>query len=117
MGGGFGRGIGAGRGSLLGQIFGGFRANGGPVMAGRSYVVGENGPEVFSPPQTGTIIPNHALGGRSEVMIKLDVPEGVTVAQTRQIAGDVAVTVVAAGQQSQRRALPSTLSTVQERGV
>ena len=41
----------------------GFRAEGGPVMAGQGYVVGERGPEVFVPRMSGTIIPNGAGGG------------------------------------------------------
>ncbi|MCE7996421.1 MAG: phage tail tape measure protein [Roseivirga sp.] len=43
--------------------FGGFRADGGPVALGKSYIVGERGPEVFTPSQSGQIIPNHSLGG------------------------------------------------------
>ena len=39
-------------------IFGGYRAFGGPVTPDQSYVVGENGPEVFQPPTDGDIIPN-----------------------------------------------------------
>jgi phage-related minor tail protein len=34
------------------------RQFGGPVMAGRSYIVGEGGPERFVPRQSGNIIPN-----------------------------------------------------------
>ncbi len=42
----------------------GARAMGGPVMAGGSYLVGENGPEIFSPSGSGQIIPNGAgMGG------------------------------------------------------
>ena len=41
------------------------RASGGPVMAGQSYLVGERGPEIFSPNQSGTIIPNGKRGGVS----------------------------------------------------
>jgi phage-related minor tail protein len=37
---------------------GGARAEGGPVDAGKSYLVGENGPETFVPSQGGTILPN-----------------------------------------------------------
>lgn len=44
-------------GGLFGALFGGFRANGGPVQAGRAYVVGERRPEVFVPNQAGSIIP------------------------------------------------------------
>lgn len=39
---------------------GGFRASGGPVRSGSSYVVGERGPEIFVPSQSGTVIPNNA---------------------------------------------------------
>jgi hypothetical protein len=38
------------------------RANGGPVMGGSSYMVGERGPELFVPRQSGTIVPN-GIGG------------------------------------------------------
>lgn len=37
--------------------FGGFRAAGGPVDAGRPYVVGERGPELIMPRAAGTVIP------------------------------------------------------------
>jgi hypothetical protein len=43
--------------------FGGTRADGGSVNAGRSYLVGERGPEIFSPSEGGRIIPNNAMGG------------------------------------------------------
>lgn len=39
----------------------GFRADGGPVTAGRPYIVGEEGPELFVPRRSGEIIPNHHL--------------------------------------------------------
>ena len=32
-------------------------------MAGGSYLVGEKGPEMFTPSRSGTIIPNNAMGG------------------------------------------------------
>jgi phage-related minor tail protein len=35
---------------------------GGPVAAGRPYLIGEQGPELFMPSSSGTIIPNNALG-------------------------------------------------------
>ena len=40
-----------------------FRASGGPVMAGGSYIVGERGPELFTPSGSGNITPNSAMGG------------------------------------------------------
>jgi hypothetical protein len=41
----------------------GFRAAGGPVSGGKSYVVGEKGPEIFVPNTGGNIIPNNRLQG------------------------------------------------------
>ena len=54
---------------LLGAIF---KANGGPVKAGGSYIVGERGPEMFSPGVSGMITPNHALGGSTTVIVNVD---------------------------------------------
>jgi phage-related minor tail protein len=39
-------------------------ASGGPAEAGRSYVVGERGPEIFRPSSSGTVSPN-AGGGNT----------------------------------------------------
>lgn len=39
------------------------RAGGGPVASSQSYVVGEQGPEVFVPNSSGHIVPNNKLGG------------------------------------------------------
>ena len=38
-------------------------ANGGSAQAGRSYLVGERGPEIFTPKSSGTVIPNNQIGG------------------------------------------------------
>jgi hypothetical protein len=37
-------------------------AGGGPVMAGHPYIVGENGPELFMPSGSGSIVPNGQFG-------------------------------------------------------
>jgi len=50
-----------------------FRAEGGPVSRGKSYIVGERGPEMFTPGSSGMITPNHELGGSStNVVINVD---------------------------------------------
>jgi phage-related minor tail protein len=51
--------------SIAGSILpiGGARASGGPVTGGVPYLVGEQGPELFVPPSSGSIAPNSALGG------------------------------------------------------
>ena len=41
------------------------RAAGGPVAAGQMYLVGERGPELFTAPSSGRIIPNNQLSGGS----------------------------------------------------
>jgi len=47
------------------------KADGGPVSGGRPYTVGERGPELFVPGASGTIIPNHAMGG-ANVTVNVD---------------------------------------------
>jgi len=48
-------------GLLTGSLTG--KASGGSVVAGQPYMVGEKGPEMFMPNQSGTIIPNQNVGG------------------------------------------------------
>lgn len=43
------------------------RASGGSVLAGETYLVGEDGPEPFIPATNGTILPNDKLGGSTFV--------------------------------------------------
>ena len=50
----------------------GERAKGGPVTGGKPYIVGERGPELFTPGVSGTITPNHALGGSTTVVVNVD---------------------------------------------
>ena len=45
--------------------FRGQRALGGPVAPGGSYLVGERGPELFTPSSSGNITPNGAMGGNT----------------------------------------------------
>ena len=58
-------------GGLLGGIFG-KKAQGGPVTGGRSYIVGERGPEVFTPRGSGNITPNNQLGGSVNINVNVD---------------------------------------------
>lgn len=50
----------------------GARAKGGPIDAGKPYVVGEEGPELIIPNHSGTVVPNHKLGGGGEVHFHVD---------------------------------------------
>ena len=56
--------------SSIGSVLG--FADGGRVRGNRPIIVGEEGPEVFTPNQNGTIIPNHDLGGQTVVNVFLD---------------------------------------------
>ena len=56
-------------GGLLGSIF---KAEGGPVKGGGSYIVGERGPELFTPGVSGNITPNHAMGGSTNIVVNVD---------------------------------------------
>ena len=47
-------------------------ANGGRPRVGRASIVGERGPELFVPGTAGSIIPNHALGGSTNVVVNVD---------------------------------------------
>ena len=53
-------------------VFGGGRAAGGPVSAGTTYLVGENGPELFTSSSSGTIIPNNKMAGGNTVNITVN---------------------------------------------
>ena len=64
MGGGNGGGIIKGVSGIL-SAFGGFFADGGSPPLGKASIVGERGPEFFIPKQSGTIVPNGAVGGQS----------------------------------------------------
>ena len=47
-------------------------ANGGNPPVGKASLVGEKGPELFVPQKSGTIIPNHALTGTTNVVVNVD---------------------------------------------
>lgn len=88
------------------------RAIGGPVVAGRQYLVGERGPELFAPRQSGSITPNHRLGGGGGAMKLIVEPselfhtrlvEVEDRAATRGAVGGRALTMDTLGRKAQRR--------------
>ncbi len=57
----------------IGKFFSGTRANGGSVMANKSYLVGERGPELFTPSRSGMISSNSAIsGGSTNIVVNVD---------------------------------------------
>ena len=57
-------------------------ANGGNPPVGKVSLVGEKGPELFVPQKNGTIIPNHAIGGSTNVVVNVD------ASGNQQVQGD-----------------------------
>ena len=57
---------------LFGNLFGGFLSTGGPARAGKSYIVGERGPELFTPGISGMVSPNSSLGGSTNIVVNVD---------------------------------------------
>jgi hypothetical protein len=79
----------AGIGGAIKGAFG-FRAMGGPVSGGSPYVVGEQGPELFVPHASGTIVPNNKMGGGSGsgsggVTVNYNIAAGVSRAELAPI--------------------------------
>jgi hypothetical protein len=58
-------------GGAFDAAFGGGKAAGGPVMGGTSYLVGERGPEIFTPSSSGSITPNNRLGGGTVINLNV----------------------------------------------
>ena len=48
------------------------RANGGVVSAGKSYMVGERGAEMFVPNTGGRIVPNSDMGSATNIVVNVD---------------------------------------------
>jgi hypothetical protein len=111
----------------LGGLFGGARARGGPVSAGKAYIVGEKRPELFVPSQSGQIIPSvpdlsrprtipsiprgtAAAGGGGMVDVRVSVDRnGELQAFVERTAGGVAARVSAAGDARVRREVPTIM--------
>lgn len=62
--------------SLFSPIGLAFKAGGGPVSGTQSYVVGEDGPEIFTPGFSGGITPNSGIGGGMNSIVNVNVNGG-----------------------------------------
>lgn len=51
------------------------RAMGGSVSAGKPYIVGELGPELFVPNSSGAIVPNNKMGGNTTIVVNATDPK------------------------------------------
>jgi len=99
---------GKGRG-LVGMIMGalaGARASGGPMTAGKSYLVGEKGPELVVPSRNSSVVPNSALGGGGvTVNQNITFGSGVSRAGIQQMLPKIVETTKAAVFDAQRRSV------------
>ena len=85
--------------ALISSLFGSLfdfpgRASGGPVTAGDPFLVGERGPELFVPFDSGAVVPNDQLGGETVVnqTITVNVHGGINN-QGRMTPGQVAAQI------------------------
>jgi len=83
--------------SIFGGGFGGLRAEGGPVSAGRSYLVGERGPELFTPSGSGQITPN-GMGGSTVINVHISTPSPEAFRKSQGQIRQQLASAVAAGQ-------------------
>lgn len=116
-------------GDILGAIFGGLagaRADGGPVSQGKTYLVGERGPELFTANKSGVIVPNNKLGSgsigggsksggkqTSDVRVWVD-QDGNWQAAVERIATDTSTNVTQQGISEYNRALPYRIKQYQQ---
>lgn len=86
---------GGGAGGWAGFLAGLFMAEGGPIIPGRPYVVGEQGPEVIVPSSHGTVVPNRDLGasGGMNVVNNFTINGNMDRRSQQQIAAEVGQSV------------------------
>jgi hypothetical protein len=95
--------FGGASGGFWGALFsgmGGGKAAGESVSSGMSYLVGEKGPEIFTPGGSGAITPNGALGGQvtynidargADASVEMRVRRAIGESENRAVARAVAV--------------------------
>jgi phage-related minor tail protein len=94
--------------SLVGSVVGslmpvaGARAAGGPVSGGSTYLVGEQGPELFTPSGDGRITPHAALdGGRTaSVVVNITTPDAQSFQKSRSQVAAMLSRALAQGQRN-----------------
>ena len=84
-------------GGFVETVIDGKRATGGSVKKGGRFLVGERGPELFTPGVSGMITPNHALGGATNVVVNVDA-SGSNVEGDEQSANEFGEQIAAAVQ-------------------
>lgn len=109
-----GGGVGTGFFGAIGGLLGvdGARADGGPVSAGRTYLVGERGPELFVPRISGAIVSNEAMNaaarGISPAEIIVRSEPGIIVETVRGEIAQAAPAIVRQSVQATGRVMRET---------
>lgn len=96
------------QGGLIGAVISGFRANGGPVSAGRTYRVNELGEELFTPDRDGRIVPAGGGagpgGGNVSLVVNDHAGVGVQPQVRRSGSGDLEMIVDVVSRRQAREA-------------
>jgi phage-related minor tail protein len=79
---------------------GGARASGGPVAAGSAYLVGEKGPELFVPGESGAITPNTALVTRQAITVNVTAPDAASFLKSESQIAAMLARALARGQRN-----------------
>jgi tape measure domain-containing protein len=91
------------------------RASGGPVQSGKTYLVGENGPELVRFGKNGTVVPNGLIGkgggGGGSVQVNIVNNSGAQVTQQKsQTPGGMRLDVMIDEMAAQKIATPGSAS-------
>ncbi|HEX4535228.1 MAG TPA: phage tail tape measure C-terminal domain-containing protein [Rhizomicrobium sp.] len=89
--------------SALGSVFdiGGARAAGGPVAANIPYLVGEHGPELFTPASGGEIAPNaNAARQTPTVVVNIQAQDAASIMKSQSQIAAMLTRAVARGQRN-----------------
>lgn len=90
-------------GSLAGSLLpiGGARAGGGPVAPGETYLVGEQGPELFTPAGAGTVTANAELRSqRPSVVFNVRTPDAASFLKSQSQIAAMMSRALAKGQRN-----------------
>jgi phage-related minor tail protein len=86
--------------SVIGSLLpvSGARAVGGPVAPGGSYLVGEQGPELFTPSSAGSITSNAALASRgASVTVNITTPDAASFQKSKSQVAAMLARAIAQG--------------------
>jgi phage-related minor tail protein len=89
--------------SVIGGVIGsilpvaGARAAGGPVAAGETYLVGEQGPELFTPSGNGTILPNGAPARGAQVVVNITTQDAQSFQKSKSQVAAMLTRAIAQG--------------------